>query len=199
MTETEAQTKSDVAVEAEPLQVEPSVYLLHLALGTTQFAKGKNGPVYAAEVGVYRGRSLQIFLAESAKIDLVIECIGIDTFTGLPALSAKDQELAPENAPYRLRPMFDDTTKREVEAFLEPLGMDDTYTLHEGLFAAVKKNLKSVKYSFLNLSIKTYDGHIEALNYFYKRMLPGGVLLLDDYISRRFPMAQEAINDFFED
>ena len=56
-----------------------------------------------------------------------------------------------------------------------------------------------MKYSFLNLSIKTYDGHIEALNYFYKRMLPGGVLLLDDYFNRRFPMAQEAINDFFED
>lgn len=188
----------ETPVDDTPIFVDPAVYPLRLALSIA--AKRKpDEKLHAAEVGVYRGRGLQAFLAETLDLNVSLEWIGIDTFSGLPPLSKKDLELAPENAPFLVRPAFQDTTKREVDAFLAPLGMEDRYTLIEGRFKDVAKDLKPSKYVFVNIALKTYEGNIDALKYFYKRIRPRGVISLEDYFNRRFPMAMQAIDDFLSD
>lgn len=185
-------------VEIPSVSIDPLVVLLRLSLAALTNQE-QNSKLYAADVGVYRGRSLGLFLAEAANLRLDIEWYGIDTFSGLLPLSEKDRQLAPENAPYLSRPMFQDTTKREVEAFLDPLEMNNQFSLIEGEIQDISKDLKDKKYLFVNISIKTYDGHINALKYFYKRLQTNGVISLDDYFNRRFPMAFEAVNDFLKD
>lgn len=185
-------------VEDASALIDPLAILFRLSLAAVS-AQQTDSKFFAADVGVYRGRSLGLFLAEAAELDLDIEWYGIDTFSGLLPLSDKDRQLAPENAPYLSRPMFQDTTKREVEAFLEPLEMSEKYSLIEGQIQDVSNELKANKYIFVNLSIKTYDGHIQALKYFYRRIQPKGVISLDDYFNRRFPMAREAIDSFLKD
>lgn len=177
-------------------QDDPLAISLRLALG---YVSGKKETHYGAELGVYRGRSLQVLMSEGLATGADFNWIGVDTFSGLPPLSEKDKELAPENSPYLLRPAYDDTTRREVEAFLEPMGMGDRLKLHEGLLTDVLPTLPERKYTFVNVSIKTYEAHLQALEYFYPRMKVGGVIVLDDVYNRRFPMAEAAVNEFLAD
>ena len=186
---------SEPAWVAAP-QDDPLAVSLRLALG---YVSGKKETHYAAELGVYRGRSLQVLMSEGMATGANFNWIGIDTFSGLPPLGEKDIELAPENSPYLLRPMYDDTTLREVEAFLEPMGMGDRLKLYEGLLADVLPGLPERMYTFVNISIKTYEAHLQALEYFYPRMREGGVIVLDDVYNRRFPMAEIAVNEFLAD
>lgn len=194
MTAETPESPADVA----PKFIDPAVYTLRVALSSLTANKPCE-KLYAAEVGVYRGRGLLMFLDETCDLNVDIEWIGIDTFCGLPPLSKEDLELAPENAPFLLRTAFQDTTKREVDAFLAPLELEDKYTLIEGRFKDVSKDLKPTKYIFANIALKTYEGHMDALKYFYKRIHPRGVISLEDYFNRRFPMAAQAIDDFLSD
>lgn len=177
-------------------QDDPLAIALRLALG---YSRDKSEPLHAAELGVYRGRSLQVLLSEGLASGANLSWTGIDTFAGLPPLSEIDRQLAPENSTYLLRPAYDDTTLREVQAFLEPMGMGDRLALHQGLLADVLPTMPEREYIFVNLSIKTHEAHTQALEYFYPRMRPGGVIMLDDMYNRRFPMAEAAVNAFLED
>lgn len=170
--------------------------LLRMAVGGAR-QSGK-AALQATELGVYRGRSLSILLEQAAQLSRDIEWTGIDTFRGLPELGDADRKMAPENANYLIRPMFDDTTLREVEAFLSPISKSDRLTLIEGQLDEVLKDLPGQRYSFVNMSIKLYHPTLLGLKYFYKRMLPGGVIVFDDYFNRRFPMAAAAVDEFLE-
>lgn len=177
-------------------QDDPLAIALRLALG---YISDKTEPLHAAELGVYRGRSLQVLMTEGLASGANLHWTGIDTFAGLPPLSEIDRQLAPENSAYLLRPAYDDTTRREVQAFLEPIGIGDRMALHQGLLADVLSTLPERQYVFVNLSIKTHEAHTQALEYFYPRMRRGGVIVFDDIYNRRFPMAETAVNTFLQD
>ncbi|MFN7166875.1 MAG: TylF/MycF/NovP-related O-methyltransferase [Pannonibacter sp.] len=176
---------------------DPLTALLRTAVGSTA---GKKAETYnAADLGTYRGRALQAMLTEAAEIGIKIKWLATDTFSGLPPLGRKDVDLAPANANYLSRQMFDDTTVREVRAFLEPTGHLQNVDLREGVLEDVLASLEDQKYLLVNVSVKLYQPHITALDYFYNRMLPGGVIVLDDLFNRRFPMAEAAIGHFMSD
>lgn len=176
---------------------DPLTALLRVALGSTSGKKPETW--YAADLGTYRGRALQAMLAEAAEIGVDIKWLATDTFFGLPVLSQKDIDLAPPNSGYLNRQMFDDTTVREVRAFLEPTGQLQNVDLREGALEDVLASLEDRKYLLVNISVKLYEPHIAALEYFYNRMLPGGVIVMDDLFNRRFPMAEAAIGSFMAD
>jgi hypothetical protein len=179
---------------------DPYVQALTLAMGHANAHVPGTDVLHAAEVGVYRGRSLAILLEAGAKFKRSIKWTGFDTFEGLPPLSAKDLELAPPQAPYLKRVMFNDTTVREIKAYLEPLGLNDSLELAVGTLKDTLPAQPKRTYFFVNVSIKTYEGHMEALNYFYPRMMKGGVILFDDFFNRgAFPMAEIAIREFLMD
>ena len=178
-------------------RIDPLAIALRLALSSLADKTVKE-TLYAADIGLYRGRALQVLLAESAASGMPIKWMATDTFNGLPALTDKDRELAPQGAPYLQRPMFDDTTVREVVAFLEPTGQLGDVDLIEGPLEEVLAGLPDRKYLFVNISAKLYRPHTMALDYFYDRMLPGGVILFDDIFNRRFPMAEAAIEAFMD-
>ena len=178
--------------------IDPLAVALRLALSSLA-GKAVKETLYAADIGLYRGRALQVLLAESALSGIPIKWMATDTFSGLPELTDKDRELAPQGAAYLQRSMFDDTTVREVVAFLEPTGQLGDVDLIEGQLEDVLAGLPDRKYLFVNISTKLYQPHIAALEYFYPRMLPGGVMVLDDLYNRRFPMAEAAIGAFMAD
>ena len=49
------------------------------------------------------------------------------------------------------------------------------------------------------MSCKLHSSHLAALEYFYPRMAPGGVILFDDYLDKSFPMARAAVDEFLAD
>lgn len=150
----------------------------------------------AAECGVWQGDSLLLCAALAQALEVPVEIFGLDTFSGLPALGQRDLEDAPEQAPYRFKRWFADTTYEQVQAKLHEAGASNTVHLVEGLFAETLPTLPEGPYSFVNVDCDLYDGHIECLTHFVPRMARGGIVYFDDYHSIDFPMARSAIDDF---
>tara|TARA_B100000959_G_C14940361_1_gene607525 strand:+ start:303 stop:962 length:660 start_codon:yes stop_codon:yes gene_type:complete len=59
----------------------------------------------------------------------------------------------------------------------------------------VKKN-KKMKISLLHLDLDVYEPTFIALEYFYEKVTPGGIILIDDY--KHIRGATLAVNDFFK-
>lgn len=156
-------------------------------------------PIQVAECGVYRGRCTRALFEVAEEIGIEIQITGLDTFSGLPKLSEKDLEYAPPKAKYRRQKVFSDTTQSEVLAYI---GKKYTKKLQlvEGDFSKTLSSLdKARKYSFVFIDCDLYEGHKSALEYFYSKMNPGGIIFLDDYFSKEYPMARVAVDEFLED
>jgi hypothetical protein len=165
-------------------------------------AKGRGeeeGRSFAAECGVYQGFSLAACLEIANRQDLPLTIIGLDTFTGLPPLSATDEALAPPAAIYRTRTIFDKTSLASVTDRLAAVGGASRFELVQGLFAETLPKLPERSYFFVNIDCDLYEPHMECLAYFYPRLRPGGILFFDDYDSVDYPMGQHAVDAFLAD
>lgn len=159
----------------------------------------KQDKFFAVECGVYKGNSL-IACAEIARdVGLPFHFFGLDTFEGLPALSKTDRAMAPADAPYLERPMFDDTSMDEVQKKIQEKGLEQYVSLLKGLFSSTLPILSDKKFLFVSVDCDLYEPHVECLKFFYPRMERGGVIFFDDYYSVEYPMARIAIDRFLQD
>lgn len=159
----------------------------------------KQRPFTLVECGVYVGASL-LSLAKSvhdARIPYTIHAL--DTFSGFPPLSDKDKFLAPDNAPYLRKSLFNDTSLEEVKTTLSEQGFINAIYYHEGLFEETLPNLSEACFDFVNIDCDLYESHMTCLHYFYPRMRKGGIMFFDDYYSKEYPMAKVAIDEFMKD
>jgi hypothetical protein len=155
----------------------------------------KHKKFHLAEAGTYRGRGLDAMLNVADRLGIKIHITGLDSFEGLPPISARDQKEAPDGAAYLRKTLFADTTEREVAAFL---GAEraDSYTLVKGFFSDTLKDLPKRRYLFVVIDCDLYSSHMDCMEYFYNRLLPGGVMFFDDYHSEQYPMARTAVDEF---
>lgn len=168
---------------------------LHRCVRLQKHAYKKEGRFFVAEAGTYRGRGLLAMIETAASIDIKVHVTGLDSFEGFPPLSDRDRSEAPADAKWVDKRIFADTTLREVEAFLGPK-LSDEYTLVKGFFNDSLPTLPERKYAFVLIDCDLYSSHIDCMDYFYNRLLPGGAMFFDDYHSRHYPMAKSAIDDF---
>ena len=54
-------------------------------------------------------------------------------------------------------------------------------------------------YNTLAIDLDLYEGVRDSLGFFYPRMAPGGVIVLDDYGFASCPGARAAADEFFDD
>lgn len=156
-------------------------------------------PFRAVECGVYTGSSLLACGLMVRDANIPYQMIGLDTFCGLPALSDKDRSFAPEGARYLNSQVFMDTSIESVQAKIIEAGLDGHIELRQGLFSETLSKLPEHSYHFVNIDCDLYEPHIECLEYFYPRMVKGGVVFFDDYHSVEYPMAKQAIDHFMQD
>lgn len=52
-----------------------------------------------------------------------------------------------------------------------------------------------LKISFLNIDLDDYDSTLTALEFFYPRLMPGGILIIDNYY--KLDQEYKAVNDYF--
>lgn len=123
-----------------------------------------------AELGVFRGGSAR----EIARVDPSRPLHLFDTFQGLPDVARRGQYAA------RLD---------QVRGYLRGL---DQVVFHPGLFGDDLPP-DPIGYSLVHLDGDLYDSTFLALTYFVPRMLPGGVIVLDDW--EREPGVKSAVAD----
>ena len=139
-------------------------------------------PGAMAEVGVYQGVSAK----------LICECKGdkelhlFDTFEGLPKNCDHDGNV------HRVGQYT--TSVEGVKEFLD--GYPNVH-IHKGLFPGSAAGLEEKPYCFVNLDMDLYEGTRAGLEYFYPKMVPGGVILSHDYSI--LAGVRKAFNEFIED
>ena len=70
---------------------------------------------------------------------------------------------------------------------------------HKGWIPDRFGDVEDRRFKLVHIDVDLYQPTVDSLAFFYPRMLPGGVLLCDDYGSTLCPGAFRAMNEFFAD
>jgi O-methyltransferase len=147
------------------------------------WVKTRNLPGDIAEVGVYQG-GVSKWLAQLAPDKRVYAC---DTFYGLPGC----------NVNYDIdkhRPGDFYATFNEVFEYL------DLPNIHivDGIFPHCATSvMTSSKFSFVHIDVDLYLSTLDAIDFFWPRMVPGGIILSDDYDWPECPGVRKAFEEMF--
>jgi hypothetical protein len=132
-----------------------------------------------AELGVYLGGTAKIIGHYAAGAALHL----FDTFAGLPA---DDQAEGGHHVQGEFRGDLDD-----VQRFLD----DPNAVFHAGEFPATAPPGEGLRFRFVHVDADTYQSTKAALEYFSPRIVPGGVMLFDDFGWWACPGVGKAIHE----
>lgn len=144
-----------------------------------------NLPGVMAELGVYRGGSARV-IAETCSAKLLHL---FDTFAGLPY--EEDQKRNP--AGHDLSVGRFACRQDEVEHFLKGFNVD----IHAGVFPGSTSGLEHLQFSFVHVDCDLYQSAIDAIGWFWPRMVDGGAIFFDDY-GCEFTGVTDAVHEWFD-
>jgi hypothetical protein len=123
-----------------------------------------------AEAGVFMGGSARLICAAKGEAPLHL----FDVFDTL----RRDAHLGPGEQAVRV--YFDEVYAplERVQALLSPY---PNVHFHPGLFPGSAEAVADRRFSFVHLDLDLAEGTADALEFFYPRLLAGGVLIGDDY------------------
>ncbi len=151
--------------------------------------RGISGDI--AECGVFRAGSSYLMLAASDKDKKHLH--GFDSFEGL---SEPDDRDAVENS-HSFKWKKNDMAVGEGIAMHNLEKFEGQYTLYKGWIPDRFNEVKDEKFSLVHIDVDLYEPTFAALEFFYPRMVNGGIIVCDDYGSEACPGALKAMDDFF--
>jgi O-methyltransferase len=135
-------------------------------------------PGAAAEVGVFKGATARLILDALPNKTLHL----CDTFEGLP-----DSQDGLDKGQFC-------GTLEEVRQYLD----DPRVQFHRGYFPRdTAHEIENERFAFVHLDVDYYDGTLAALEFFWPRMVTGGIVLTHDYVL--LPGPTKAFDEFFRD
>jgi len=160
--------------EAESLLTGNEAFLLH-SLATAQRSFG----CAMAELGVYQGSSARIICEAKGNSALHL----FDTFSGMPDPGEEDDRVF-------MRGQFAASVS-SVESVLR--GYSDVH-FHPGIFPRSAAGLGALRFSLVHLDVDLYSSTLAGLEFFYPRMITGGIIITHDYST--LPGVAQAFSDF---
>jgi hypothetical protein len=161
------------------------LYVLWQAVNNVQDLAGA-----VAEVGSYRGGSAY-FLASAclAVTGAEVPVLVFDTFEGHPA----DQ--ITEHDPFHTAGQFGATSYEDVTAYLAPFHL---LQVHKGEVSRSLPSIPEMPYRLVHIDTDLYAPTMACLEYFGRRLVPGGVVVVDDYASRKCPGVPKAVVEYVD-
>jgi len=139
----------------------------------------------AAEVGVYRGGSARL-LSEVLQGNLHL----FDTFEGMPETNP--------NIDVHNEGDFAKTSIEKVKTFVEA-GPGSVY-IYQGIFPETVEDFdEDITFKFVHIDVDIYKSTKEGFEFFYDKMISGGIMVCDDYGFKTCPGAKKAVDEFFKD
>jgi hypothetical protein len=152
-----------------------------------------NLPGDTAECGVYRGASSYVIcLANQGKANC--QHHGFDSFEGLSQPEAVD--IPSDSLAYTWKER-DLVSPEEVAA--KNLSQFPFVRLYKGWIPERFGEVADRRFSLVHIDVDLYQPTRDSLIFFYERLVPGGILLCDDYGSINCPGATRAFDEFVAD
>lgn len=152
-------------------------YILFQAAQATKNLSG-----CSAECGVYRGGSSMLI----AGINPARRHYALDTFEGFPDVIS-DVDMHEEDG-------FSDISFIEIQKMFSNF---KNISVCKGKFSESFKNIKDELFSFVYIDADLYISTIECCDFFYPRLVKGGIILFDDYLVPDTPGVKKAVDEFF--
>jgi O-methyltransferase len=112
--------------------------------------------------------------------------IGIDSFEGVSEPSNFDSDYFKK---YDLKVPYE-IAKNNLSRF-------NNVNLIKGWIPEVFDKLKDSRYSFVHIDVDLYEPTLKSVEYFWDKIISGGIMVCDDYGSSKTIGARKAIDDFF--
>lgn len=156
-------------------------------------------PGDVAECGVYRGATLLpigLFLKQRG---LGKTLFGFDSFAGFDEAIAIDLQMGGAGCDHKKLGGMGQTTQEAVGRKIERLGLADTIRLVPGFFEKSLPRAADQRFSFVHLDCDIYQSYKTCLEFFYPRLTPGAIVLLDEYNDPPWPGCNKAVDEFLAD
>ena len=155
----------------------------------TQHCSHLNGEF--AECGVYKGGTAYLIA------DTLMKCSEnkkelhlFDTFSGMPKTANEDDS-------HHIEGDFKDTTLNDVKEYLQKFYCA---IFHYGIIPETFEGLGNKKFSFVHIDVDIYQSVKDCCDFFYDRLIKGGIIIFDDYGFRGYEKAaKKAVDEFFSD
>jgi O-methyltransferase len=140
-----------------------------------------------AECGVYRGGTA-LLLARVLGHDASKRLYLFDSFQGLPKMDR-------ERDPWFSEGQYCAESVRAVEELLSDFRR--MIVIRSGWIPATFNGLEGNRYAFAHLDVDLYQSTLDCCQYFYSRLVPGGILLFDEYAFAPSRGEKDAVDEFF--
>lgn len=172
------------------------------------FRKIQDLPGCIVDCGVYKGESLfnfARFLEMTSPGDRIRKVYGFDDFEGLRDFHEEDttqDNIGAFEGGYRSK-SFEPTLKRLVKLFNEDSFVPKVprIELVEGDITKTAskfvEDYPGIRFSLIHLDFDLYTPTLAALEAFYPKLVPGGIVLLDEYALNAFSGESKAVEDYF--
>jgi len=140
----------------------------------------------AAEVGVYRGGTARLIASAMQESRARIHLF--DTFEGMPSTDPAYDEHRQGD--------FSDTSLPSVQGNLAGL---TNVAFYPGFFPATAPPVAHLKFSLAHIDVDIYRSVLDCCAFFYPRMVPGGIMVFDDYGFDTCPGAKQGVDEFFRE
>jgi len=161
-------------------------YMLYQLLLHAQELEGE-----VLEVGVFQGGTA--FLAISAmKTDKIF--FGADTFEGLPP---PDRSVDPDHETGQFAADYEEVWNHLKTATVDS---EPAISLIKGIFPGQAADaIENNRFCFVHVDVDLYRSVFDTTKWVYDKVVPGGVIVFDDYGFPQCDGAKVAVDEFFED
>jgi len=138
-----------------------------------------------AEIGVYKGGTAKLLALTCTSKDVCL----FDTFQGMPPKDDPSIDMHKEGD-------FNDTSLEAVQSALSDC---ENVKFYQGTFPDTIDETISEKFSLVHSDVDLYQCNIDVLEYFYPRMVDGGIIVFDDYEWKGCPGIKKSLDKFLSD
>jgi O-methyltransferase len=137
-----------------------------------------------AEVGVYKGGTAKLIAMVAAGTTKTVHLF--DTFSGMPPTDIT-KDLHKEGD-------FSDAPLDDVKMYLKDC---NNVRFYPGFFPATSDSVSDLQFCFVHIDVDIYRSVADCCEFFYPRMVKGGIMVFDDYGSLSCLGVRTAIDEFF--
>lgn len=165
------------------------LYTIYQALFRIKETMG-DSPANMAEVGVYKGGGsyfMASVLQELKWQSATLHCF--DTFEGHASRDVRGED------PHQRAASFSDTSFDSVSEYLSKFA---NVKIYKGRIQETSPQIEEKSFCFVHLDMDLYEPTVFSLKFFERRLLSGGIIVVDDYGFLTCPGVKQAVDEFMD-